>query len=66
MHNIRIHLDFTFPLVLTVIFIILKGLNIVDWTWIWIISPLWIFGIFILILLMIYGIIKLREWWWLR
>lgn len=28
--------------VLTLIFITLKLLNVIDWSWIWVLSPLWI------------------------
>lgn len=28
--------------ILTIIFIILKILNYIDWSWIWVLSPIWI------------------------
>lgn len=31
---------------LTIVFIVLKLLNVISWSWIWVLSPLWIsFGI---------------------
>ena len=51
MQNINIKLDFTFPLVLTVIFMILKGLNIINWAWYWIISPIWIMALIVLVII---------------
>jgi len=42
---------------LTFIFIILKLINVIDWSWIWVLSPLWISGLmyigFIIILMII-------------
>lgn len=57
--EINIHFDFTFPLVLTIIFVILKGLNMINWAWYWIISPIWIMGIIVLITFIIF---KIKRW----
>lgn len=39
---------------LTIVFIILKLLNKIDWPWIWVLSPLWIVaGIWIAVILII-------------
>ena len=39
---------------LTILFIALKLLNKIDWSWWWVLSPLWItFGITIIILLIV-------------
>lgn len=50
---------------LTILFIALKLLEKIDWSWWWVLSPLWIsWGIAIgiaLISLVIYGIIKLLS-----
>ena len=59
MNEINIHIDFVLPLVLTVIFIILRGLNIINWAWYWLISPIWI--LFIIIGIM-FIILKLMGW----
>jgi hypothetical protein len=32
----------TFPLALLLIFIVLKLCNIIAWSWLWVLSPLWI------------------------
>jgi len=46
-----------FPGLLTVLFIGLKLCKVIDWSWWWVLSPLWIsFGIFVVIILVI-GII---------
>ena len=39
---------------LTIAFIVLKLVGVIDWSWIWVLSPLWIsFALFILVLLVI-------------
>ena len=39
---------------LTIVFIILKLIGKIDWSWWWVLSPLWItFALFILILILI-------------
>jgi len=43
---------------LTIILVFLKAFNIIDWSWIWVLSPLWIsalIGMLIVILLIIIG-----------
>lgn len=32
----------TFPNILTIVFIILKLSGRIDWSWIWVLSPMWI------------------------
>lgn len=41
-NNISETLDFSFLNIITVIFIILKLTGTIDWSWIWVLSPLWI------------------------
>lgn len=42
----------SFTSVLTIIFIILKVAGVIDWPWIWVLSPLWIsLALFVLLLL---------------
>ena len=41
-----------FPGLLTLLFIGLKLTNVIDWSWVWVLSPIWItFGIGIVIFL---------------
>ena len=44
---------------LTIIFIVLKLLGKITWSWLWVLSPLWIVWAICLIILLIWGIIKL-------
>lgn len=34
---------------LTIVFIVLKLTNVIDWKWIWVLSPLWISVILVII-----------------
>ena len=45
---------------LAIVFIVLKLLGIIQWPWIWVLSPIWIPSIIIIILLIII-IKKLKE-----
>lgn len=38
---------------LTIVFIVLKLLGIIQWSWIWVLSPIWIPLIIVIILLII-------------
>ena len=40
------------PTLLTIIFVILKLCHVINWSWIWVFSPLWIVIIICLILLL--------------
>lgn len=47
--------------ILTIVFIILKLLGKIDWSWIWVLSPLWISLIVTAILFTIVSIVFLRK-----
>lgn len=48
---------------LTIVFIILKLLDKIDWSWWWVLSPLWIPWAIIIVLLLIWGVAKaLSDW----
>ena len=34
---------------LTLLFIALKLCNVISWSWVWVLSPMWISGIFVLL-----------------
>ena len=45
---------------LTLIFVVLKLLHVIDWSWLWVLSPLWIswiIGIAIILMIVIIAII---------
>lgn len=50
------------PVLLTVIFVILKLAGVIAWTWLWVLSPLWItYGALLLILLVVFLVALLTE-----
>lgn len=57
--NIKIKFDFTLPLILTIIFVICKGLRIIDWAWYWLMSPIWIMTVIMLITFLTFKIKRL-------
>ncbi len=51
--------------VLTLILVVLKLTGLIDWPWIWVLSPVWIFGLFLIIVfavILIGGRIKKGKW----
>lgn len=44
---------------LTILFIALKLLGKIDWSWWWVLSPLWITAAFVIVILIIAGLIAL-------
>lgn len=47
--------------VLTLIFVVLKLCGLVNWSWVWVLSPVWIGAILVVILLIINVIIVLHD-----
>jgi len=51
--------------VLTIIFIVLKLLGVVQWSWIWVLSPIWISAVIVVAVfsvILIGGRIKKGKW----
>lgn len=44
---------------LTIVFIVLKLLNVINWSWIWVLSPLWIGPCLVILILFLLGIYAL-------
>ncbi|MBO5969967.1 MAG: hypothetical protein J6S14_15875 [Clostridia bacterium] len=42
--------------VLTIIFVVLKLVGVISWSWWWVLSPLWIDLLLAVVLLVLYGI----------
>ena len=38
---------------LTIVFVVLKLCKVIDWSWLWVLSPIWISAAFILIIVVI-------------
>ena len=43
---------------LTIVFIVLKLLGVISWSWVWVLSPMWISPIIVVILLVVIVMIK--------
>lgn len=44
-----------FVILLEILFIGLKLTNLIKWSWLWILSPLWIYGIFVICIIVYYA-----------
>lgn len=42
---------------LTLIFITLKLTNVIDWSWLWVLAPIWIAWSLVLVLLIVYCVL---------
>lgn len=50
------------PTVVLVVFIILKLLKLINWSWWWVLSPLWIsVGLWLVVALVVYGTIIISR-----
>lgn len=56
--TIKINIGGLFSTLLAVAFIILKLCNVIDWSWVWVLAPLWIPVAFALCIIIIVGIIQ--------
>ena len=50
----------SFTSVLTLIFIVLKILGVIEWSWVWVLSPLWVSMIVFLAIVMILAAIEFK------
>ena len=58
--DIKINFDLSVGTILTIVFVVLKLIGIISWSWLWVFSPLWISVIIGLIVLFIFWIKYLR------
>ena len=49
-----------FPGVLTLVFIVLKLTHVIAWSWLWVLSPLWIHAI-LTVLIVLFGVAVQRR-----
>jgi len=47
---------------LTIVFITLKLLDKIDWSWLWVLSPIWISLLLTIVVLIFVGIIFMGSW----
>lgn len=48
---------------LTIAFIVLKLTGVIDWPWLWVLSPLWIGFLLFLVLMLVLGVVMLIVLW---
>lgn len=47
---------------LTIVFIVLKLTYVIDWSWLWVLSPIWISTILAIVLLVVYAVWEKSSW----
>ena len=45
------------PMILFIVFLILRLCKVIDWSWWWVTSPLWIMALFVIMVMILYVII---------
>jgi phosphate/sulfate permease len=50
-----------FTALLAVAFIVMKIMNIIDWDWIWVLSPIWGYVACCMFLVVVYAAVKVSE-----
>ena len=62
-----ININIGFLGVLGIVFIVLKLVGVIDWSWVWVLAPLWggaaFVGVLLLILFGLVGLHELRDKW---
>ena len=53
----KININLEFFSILGIVFIVLKLLNVITWSWLWVLSPLWISILGFFLICIIVGII---------
>lgn len=46
---------------LTIAFIVLKLCGVITWSWVWVLSPLWISAILVIILVIIFVVLAIKK-----
>lgn len=54
--KLNINIDFTLPVFMTIIFLVLKCAHVIEWDWVWIFTPFYVFAGITLIMIMVVGI----------
>ena len=51
-----------FVSILTIVFIVLKLCKIIDWSWVWVLSPIWIsMLLWMVIIMVVYIVWRIRQ-----
>lgn len=54
----------SFAGLLTVAFIVLKLCGIINWSWVWVLAPIWISAIIVVIILIVLFVTEKKNRWW--
>lgn len=54
--KVNIDIDFTLPMFVTLIFLVLKYFHVIEWDWVWIFTPFYVYGGILLIMIMAFAI----------
>ena len=57
--DIKLNYTSSLPTLLTIVFMVLKLTGVIAWSWLWVLSPLWIFVGLILLIFIIFFILGL-------
>lgn len=57
-----IDIDVSTPVLMTLVFLLLKCTNTIDWSWCWIFSPMYIFFGIVIITFAVFGISDVIRW----
>ena len=61
-NNVNVSSGIGFMGVLQIVFIVLKLVKVINWSWIWVLSPTWVpFSITVICLLIVWIIYKIEE-----
>ena len=63
MEELNFEIDTTLIGFLFVVFLILKLIGVIDWSWWWIFAPLWIPAVLAVLIVAIFKIVKLLRLW---
>lgn len=61
MRDYRISIDSSFALVLAIVFIVLKLCGVITWSWLWVLSPIWIDIALVLLIVLIVFIRNIKT-----
>lgn len=61
--DIRVSGGIGFTGLLTIVFIVLRLMNIISWSWVWVLAPLWIpFALILILFLSIVGLADKKKY----
>lgn len=59
--SLSINIGSGFAGALTIAFIVLKLCHVIDWPWVWVLSPIWITAAIIALVLLIFGVFMMAQ-----